>query len=33
MAYSNFGYCAYSNFGYCVVGRAIEKVTGKSYSA
>lgn len=24
---------AYSNFGYCVLGRVIEKVTGKSYPA
>jgi len=24
---------AYSNFGYCVLGRIIEKVTGKSYEA
>lgn len=23
-------YC-YSNFGYCILGRIIEKVTGKSY--
>ena len=22
---------AYSNFGYCLLGRVIEKVTGKSY--
>ncbi|MBC9931012.1 serine hydrolase domain-containing protein [Chitinophaga qingshengii] len=24
---------AYSNFGYCILGRIIEKVTGKSYAA
>jgi len=24
---------AYSNFGYCILGRVIEKVTGKSYEA
>src|SRR5262249_18640396 len=24
---------AYSNFGYCVLGRVVEKVTGKSYDA
>jgi len=24
---------AYSNFGYCILGRVIEKITGKSYAA
>lgn len=33
LAYQPGIHYAYSNFGYCVLGRVIEKITGKTYAA
>src|SRR5262245_47264831 len=33
LTYAPGSHYAYSNFGYCVLGRVIEKITGKPYAA